>query len=79
MSDIRQNSCCAQPETLVLIEAIPLCDTDPFVARSALLEDAEDAGSPLVFPRGGLPIRSVAIMPCSLALALVEGVGDVVY
>ena len=77
MSDIRQRPFCANSETLVLVEAVPLCCIDPLdaAALAALLAD-----QPADFEmRAGLPARCAAVMPCDRALALVEGVGHVVF
>lgn len=78
-----QRACCAQPEALVVILAVPLCQ--PESLDGGLLEDLargvrsmarEDAGETL---RMGLPLRCAAAMPCEDAIALAEGVGHVVF
>ena len=78
MSETRQMSRCAQSETLVLIEAMPLCRIDPREAAqlAALIATAPQAPATSC---AGLPARCAAVMPCDQALALVEGVGHVVF
>ncbi len=65
---------CVQSETLVLVEAMPLCRVDPKEALEiAKLLSRESSN------HGGLPARCAAVMPCPEALKLIQGVGYVSF
>lgn len=77
MFDARRGTCCVQSEALVLVEVMPLCCIDPLEA-AALAMQVEAVADP--DPSSvGLPMRCAAVMPCAMALAFAEEVGDVVF
>lgn len=85
MSRSCQSVLCSEPQSLVLIEVLPLCQAGPLDAlavEATLLEAFSSRPrsycASATGVSSGLPARSIAIMPCLEALALVEGVGDVV-
>lgn len=70
-------SSCVYPETLVLIEALPLCrivasdgSEEELPSDLPLLDEEVEAES---IPEH--PMRCAALMPCADALALLEEVG----
>ncbi len=71
-----QESCCPQQNTLIVIEAIPLC----------ALEQEDDRGATAVGPEcatcvlcseGRLPFRGIVALNCDEAASLVEEVSHV--
>lgn len=88
MSGNRSASCCAHPEALVVVAAVPLCQVDASedllskvatrIACSPSSDFSPHTASDAAFPEG-LPLRCAAVMPCSDALALVEEVGHVSF
>lgn len=79
MSAFEQQPSCVHPESLVLIEAFPLCR----ITTSGELWEELPADLPLsdeevydeLYP--ALPLRCAAVMTCSEAFALLEEVGYV--
>ena len=70
---------CSYPETLVLVEALPLCRIlasdwpgEEVPTEYPLFDEEVEAES--VFAR---PLRCAAVMPCAEAFALLEEVGHV--
>ncbi len=81
MSDSRSESCCALPETLVVVQAVPLCCIDVLepavlesIVRDCLLLSSEEA-----LPADGLPLRCATVMSCDAAVSLMQEVGHVCF
>lgn len=71
MSSCLKSASCAQPESLVLIELIPLCRIGVSDDRSlgTLVHEFSHAQE--------RPLRCASVMSCAEAFALLEGVGHV--
>ena len=70
---------CSYPETLVLVEALPLCRIlasdwpgEEVPAEFPLFDEEVEAESMLA-----RPLRCAAVMPCAEAFAILEEVGHV--
>ena len=60
---------CSYPETLVLVEALPLC--------RILASDWPGEGVSAEFPLFDEEVEEAVVMPCAEAVALLEEVGHV--
>lgn len=79
MSSFGQQSSCAHPESLVLVEAFPLCrivaSEEPREELPAEYPLTDEEVFDELFP--ALPLRCATVMTCSEAFALLEEVGHV--
>lgn len=72
-------SCCSHPEALVVINVVPLCGVDTPEGLMIAAAAAKELASPFDPSdlRAGRPLRCVAALSCSEALALVKEAGHV--
>lgn len=83
MSEKRLVPCCADPESLVVMAAIPMCraeeyaDTLRFIAENVAAAYTPSVHCP-VCSEGecNVPLRRIAAMPCADAVRLIEQMGD---
>lgn len=81
MFDYEQQPSCVRPESLVLIEAFPLCRVampdEPWEEIPAEFPLSDEEVYDELNPE--LPLRCAAVMSCSDAFALLEEVGHVAW
>lgn len=82
MLSIVKEPCCAVPEALVVIEAIPLCELQGAGASEELAQVVERIaleGVPLASEVQGLPARCASVVSCPAALSLAREVGRIAF